>query len=291
MSVASSTGLRPTSYPLAVGSGVTRVIEAGAGDRIMICLHGIGSHAGWWRRNLQQLAAQGFRVIVPDLPGHGFAAASPGWPLTIDGYAEFVLQLASTLTVERPVVLVGHSLGGHVASAAALRKPGLVSHLILVAPTGITAMGDQRLRATQQRQSDLSRGAIASKLRFAIANPELVTEDWIDEDFRINNGPGAVLTLRAVAAYLGSSLDDHVLGAELAEFARRVPTLLVWGDADRSVPIDVGREAHELVKAARFAVMHGAAHVPHYELPTDFAQVVMAFLANAELEAEHAHFE
>jgi 2-hydroxy-6-oxonona-2,4-dienedioate hydrolase len=291
MSAPRSPALRLISYPLAVGPGITRVVEAGVGDRIMICIHGIGSHAGWWRRNIQQLAAQGFRVIAADLPGHGFAAATPGWPLTIDGFGEFIIQLADSLAVKSPVLLVGHSLGGHASAAAAIQKPDLTSHLILVAPTGITAMGSERLRATQQRQSDLSREAIAAKLRFAIADPELVTEDWIDEDFRINNGPGAVLTLRAVAAYLGSSLDDHVIGAELAEIAKRIPTLLVWGDADRSVPIEVGREAHEVVKAARFAVLHGVAHVPHYELPTDFAQVVRAFLANSLLEAEHAHFE
>jgi 2-hydroxy-6-oxonona-2,4-dienedioate hydrolase len=282
---------RPISYPLAVGSGITRVVEAGAGDRMMMCIHGIGSHAGWWRRNIQQLAAQGYRVIAPDLPGHGFAAASPGWPLTIDGFRDFILQLANTLALGSPVVLVGHSLGGHAAAAAALHKPDLISHLVLVAPTGITAMGEARLRAMQQRQSDLSREAIAAKLRFAIADPELVTEEWIDEDVRINNGPGAVSTLRAVAAYLGSSLDDHVIGAELAEFAKRVPTLLVWGDADRSVPIAVGREARMIVKAARFAVLHGAAHVPQYELPTAFAEVVRAFLADSELAAEDSHFE
>jgi 2-hydroxy-6-oxonona-2,4-dienedioate hydrolase len=282
---------RPISYPLAVGSGITRVIEVGTGDRVMICIHGIGSHAGWWRRNIELLAAQGYRVVAADLPGHGFAAASPGWPLTIDGYADFVLELASTLTAGNPVILVGHSLGGHAAAAAALQRPDQVSRLILVAPTGITAMGAERLRSTQQRQSDLSRQAIATKLRFAIADPRLVTEDWIDEDARINNGPGAVLTLRAVAAFLGSSLDDHVLGPELADLAERVPTLLVWGDADRSVPIDVGRQAGQVVKAARFAVLHGAAHVPQYELPVDFTQVVLAFLGNSELEAEHAHFE
>jgi 2-hydroxy-6-oxonona-2,4-dienedioate hydrolase len=257
----------------------------------MICIHGIGSHAGWWRRNMQQLAAQGYRVIAPDLPGHGFAASAPGWPLTIDGFAEFILQLADALDMQGPVVLVGHSLGGHAAAAAALQKPDFISHLILVAPTGIAAVGDERLRATQQRQSDLSREAIAAKLRFAIADPRLVTEDWIDEDVRINNGPGAVRTLRAMAAFLGASLDDHAIGVELADFAKRVPTLFVWGDADRSVPIEIGREARDVVKAARFAVLHGAAHVPHYELPTAFAQVVRAFLTDSELEAEHAHFE
>jgi pyruvate dehydrogenase E2 component (dihydrolipoamide acetyltransferase) len=282
---------RPISYPLAVGAGITRVVEAGTGDGMMICIHGIGSHAGWWRRNLQDLATLGYRVIAADLPGHGFAAASPGWPLTITGYRDFILQLAETLAPAGPVVLAGHSLGGHAAAAAALQKPGLASRLVLVAPTGITPMGEARLRATEQRQSDFSREAIAAKLRFAIADPELVTEDWISEDVRMNTGPGAAAALRAAAAHLGSSLDDHVIGAELADLAERVPTLLVWGDADRSVPIEAGREARGVVKAARFAVLHGAAHVPHYELPIAFAQVVAAFLANSEPDIEDAHFE
>jgi 2-hydroxy-6-oxonona-2,4-dienedioate hydrolase len=282
--------LRTISYPVAVGPGITRVVEAGIGDQMMICIHGIGSHAGWWRRNIQDLAALGYRVIAVDLPGHGFAAASPGWPLTVTGYRDFILQLADTLAPARPIVL-GHSLGGHVAAAAALHEPGLVSHLVLVAPTGITKMGEARLRATEQRQSDFSREAVAAKLGFAIADPALVTEDWIEEDVRMNNGPGAPTSLRAIASHLGSSLDDHVIGAELADLAKRLPTLLVWGDADRSVPLQAGREARMVVTAARFAVLHGAAHVPHYELPTAFARVVEAFLAGSEREIEDVHFE
>jgi 2-hydroxy-6-oxonona-2,4-dienedioate hydrolase len=282
---------RPISYPLAVGTGITRVIEAGGADQVMICVHGIGSHAGWWRRNLADLAALGFRVIAADLPGHGFAASSPGWPLTVTGYRDFLLQLARTLAPAGPVVLVGHSLGGHVAAAAAIEAPGLASQLILVAPTGITAMGEERLRATQARQSDMSREAIAAKLRFAIADPDLVTEEWIEEDVRTNNGPGAVATLREIAAHLGSSLDEHILGTGLAALAERVPTLLVWGDADRSVPIQAGREARAMVPAARFAVLHGAAHVPNFEMPAAFAQVVAAFLADSDPEIANAHFE
>jgi len=93
------------------------------------------------------------------------------------------------------------------------------------------------------------------------------------------------------ASYLGSSLDDHVIGAGLANLAQRVPTLIAWGDADRSVPIQTGHEARMVVKAARFAVLHGAAHVPQYELPKAFAQVVEAFLTGSEPEIEDAHFE
>ena len=81
------------------------------------------------------------RVIAPDLPGHGFAAASPGWPMTVPGHRDFVIQLAATCAPAGPAVLVGHSLGGHVAAAAVLAAPELASHLVLVAPTGITMMG------------------------------------------------------------------------------------------------------------------------------------------------------
>jgi pimeloyl-ACP methyl ester carboxylesterase len=69
------------------------------------------------------------------------------------------------------------------------------------------------------------------------------------------------------------------------------PRVLVWGDADRLAPIDVGRQARMLVMVARFAVLHEAAHVPHYEVPAAFAPVVRAFLADSEVKTEDAHFE
>jgi 2-hydroxy-6-oxonona-2,4-dienedioate hydrolase len=272
---------RTITYPIRVEGGITRVVAGGgAEDRTMVLVHGVGSHAGWWRNNIADLAALGFRVMAVDLPGHGFAARQPGWPLTVLGYRDFLLSFLRSF-VGRPAILVGHSLGGQVAAAAAIEDPQCVTHLILSAPTGITALGAERLRATEKRQTDFSRAGIEAKLRFATADPKLVTDEWVEEDFRINNGPGAHVSLRAIARHLAAELDDYVIGKDLAEAAAALPVLIVWGGADRSIPLASGQVAKDAVPNAHFVVIPDVAHVPQYEAPQQFAEAMKAFLGGS----------
>jgi pimeloyl-ACP methyl ester carboxylesterase len=277
-------------YPISVGNGASRIVECGSGDCPALLVHGIGSHAGWWDRNLEGLAELGLHVYAVDLPGHGFAAANPGWDLTVHGYRDFLAEVHKSV-IGAPACLIGHSLGGHVAAAMALLQPSSVESLILVAPTGITAMGSERLRATQQRQSDVSREAIERKLRFATYRPEIVTQSWIEQDFRINNGPGAPESLSTIAAHLGGYLDNYVVGERLADLVEMIPTLLVWGEEDRSVPITEGRLAHQVLTGARLAVLEGAAHIPHFEVPEAFNAVVATFLSGEQRDVSGATWE
>lgn len=278
------------SYPVAIGDGVSRVIEYGSGDRPALLVHGIGSHAGWWDRNLLGLAELGLHVYAVDLPGHGFAASAPGWDLTVPGYRDFLAEVHEKV-IGAPACLIGHSLGGHVAAAMALQRPSSVESLILVAPTGITAMGAERLRATQERQSDVSREAIERKLRFATFDPEVVTESWVEQDYRMNNGPGAPESLRSIAAHLGGHLDEYVIGEKLAGLVGSIPMLLVWGSEDRSVPISEGRVAHEILPGAHFVALEGAAHIPHYEVPDAFHAVAGAFFSDDQPDVPGATWE
>lgn len=278
------------TYPVGIGNGVTRITECGSGDRVALLIHGIGSHTGWWDRNLEGLVRLGLHVYAVDLPGHGFAAATPGWDLTIPAYCEFVQRVQDEV-VGGPLMLVGHSLGGHIAAIAALANPQAVRSMVLIAPTGITPMGRERLLATERRQSDVSREAIERKLRFATFDPDIVTETWIEQDFRINNGPGAAVSLRAIAAHLGNHLDDYVVGAQVASLAESVPTLLVWGREDRSVPLSEGRLARSSMPAATLAVIDGSAHVPHLEVPRAFSEIVASFLDNEEGDIEGVEWE
>jgi pimeloyl-ACP methyl ester carboxylesterase len=279
------------TYPCAVGEYTTRVLEAGSGENFMVFVHGVGSHAWWWRNNLLPLADAGFHVYALDLPGHGFGPKGVNSSAhTVDSYADFARSFVEELPSGR-LVLVGHSLGGHVVAQLTAAQTVAVAGLVLVAPTGIAPVGEAAREATRKRQSDTSLDAIRTKLRFAIHDPQLVTEEWVYEDHRINNSPGAVESLRQIAAHIGDSLDDNVVGGRLAPLTQSIPTLLVWGRDDMSVTLDSGREARRVLPAAQMAVIDATAHVPSFEAPDLFNAIVIDFLRGRRFVAPGVRWE
>ncbi len=93
-----------------------------------VLVHG-ACHGGWcWDRVAPLLEASGHRVLAPDLPGRG-ARGKPGWwRWTLDDYARAIVETAKQ--AGRPVIAVGHSMGGQVISAAAEADPGLFQRLV-----------------------------------------------------------------------------------------------------------------------------------------------------------------
>jgi pimeloyl-ACP methyl ester carboxylesterase len=87
------------------------VHEWGAGDRVAVLVHGITSDASSWRRLGPELAARGYRVLAPDLRGHGL---SPRGTYGIEAWAADVMESVPA----RPELALGHSLGGAVLAAA-----------------------------------------------------------------------------------------------------------------------------------------------------------------------------
>jgi 2-hydroxy-6-oxonona-2,4-dienedioate hydrolase len=279
------------TYPRAVGDHTTRVLEAGSGESHIVFVHGVGSHAWWWRNNLVPLADEGFHSFAIDLPGHGFGPKGVSAPEpTVHGYADFVRRFVGELPSGK-LVLVGHSLGGHIVAELTASQTFAVSALVMVAPTGIAPVGEAAREATRRRQSDTSLDAIRAKLLFAIHDPRLVTEDWVHEDYMINNSPGAVDALRQISAHIGDSLDDNIVGGRLAPLTESVPTLLVWGRDDRSVILSSGREARRMLPAAHMAVIDATAHVPSFEAPDLFNAILVNFLRGRRFEAAGVSWE
>lgn len=110
-------------------------MEAGEGPAVLL-LHGLGSSLDTWRRNVQPLADAGYRVLAPDLPGHGDSDK----PVSLDydplATVDFTSRLLDALGV-RKASLVGNSAGGLVATMFALEHPERTGRLALVAPGGL----------------------------------------------------------------------------------------------------------------------------------------------------------
>jgi pimeloyl-ACP methyl ester carboxylesterase len=267
------------SYPLAVRSAGTRVLEAGAGDRAVVLLHGVGARADRWRENIGPLADAGFHVYAVDFPGHGFAEKGGAPDYSVCGFAQFVREVLDELRL-REVSIVGTSLGAHVAGRVAVDDPGRVDAVVLVGPMGLTPVGAEARKKLAEAVVEASREGIARKLRALVHDDDLVTESWIDEEWRINNSAGAAEALSRLAAYFADRIDDDVVGAELAEQAPEVRSLLVWGSDDVLVPTALARGALSVLRpGSQLVTVQATGHAPYLERPAAFNEPVIDFLS------------
>lgn len=265
------------AYPFGVGTVTTRVIEAGEGDDALVLLHGLTSRADRWLGNVQELAALGYRVVAPDLPGHGFASKDPAFDHSVGGYRDFILTLLDGLQIRR-AVMVGTSLGGHVLADLACRAPERVERLVMIGSMGLQALGEDRIAAIRKGLEDMSASAIRTRLLTVFSDASFVTDDLVREDARVNTSPGAQESLQAFGRYLADRFSDDLVLDRLATIDGQVPLLLLWGDQDRSAPLDIAKAARAQLPNARLAIMGGVNHTPYMENPPVFRRILHAFL-------------
>jgi pimeloyl-ACP methyl ester carboxylesterase len=261
-----------------VGGGVTlRLLEGGPSPdrpsdttRPIVLLHGRGHAATTWAPFLRPLAARR-RTIAVDLPGFG-QSASRAWTGggAEVGMAFFVDPVEATLrdlALDRPL-LVGHSLGGLVALAIALRGHVDPAALVLIDAMGLART--VRTRARLYYRADPERLARWRKpLRLATevlggARPSMA-EALRSELLEVPGGRRAAA--RAFAAMCPLLGDVHHLGeAALARVA--APALLVWGARDEAFPLEVAERASRVMRDAALHVVDGG-HSPHVERPAE----------------------
>lgn len=266
-------------YPLAVDGVLTRVLAAGSGSDHLVLIHGVGARADRWVRNVDALAGAGWCVWAFDLPGHGLAQKGPGPDYSVPGYARFLEGFLDAVGAGSAAV-VGTSLGGHVAATLACERPERVRALVLVGSIGLVPWGAERRAASRSRLRDVSRQGVARKLEVVVHDPGLVTDEWLAEEYLVNNSPGAEASFAAISDYVADRIDDDLIGPRLAAMApdRRPPTLLIWGEQERAVPLDTGRKAHAMLDGSELAVISGASHAPYFENPDEFNRVLLDFL-------------
>jgi pimeloyl-ACP methyl ester carboxylesterase len=261
------------SYPMQVGGTLTRILQAGLSGEAVILVHGTGTRADRWVRNLEPLAEAGFKIYALDLPGHGFAEKSASFDHSVSGYAKFLSSFIEGLDGAK-VTIVGTSLGGQVAATFATLHPDKINRVVLVGSMGLVPVGEEMRLRIQAGATNQTRDFIAQKLRRVIADPALVTDTLIEEEFIFNNSPGAADALTKLGQYIATDLDKDVVGEKLNELPSDVPILLVWGDQDKTVPLATGLAAHKLIHRSKLAVLKGVAHTSYFEDPLSFNHVL-----------------
>jgi pimeloyl-ACP methyl ester carboxylesterase len=263
------------TYPLGIGALTTRVFESGNSGPVVIFVHGTGGRADRWIRNMDALAAAGYHAYAFDLPGHGFASKGAGVACSVPAYREFLAQFISAIGATKPTI-VGTSLGGHVVASYATAHADDITSIVLCGSMGLVAIGDEARGRIQAGANNQTREGIASKMTRVIHDPVHVTPEMLEEEFRVNNSPGASESFKTLGQYIAADLDKDVVGDALAR--QKFPVLLVWGAEDKTVAPSVGEAARKLLPTSHLAVLGGAAHTVYYERADDFNAVLIDFL-------------
>jgi pimeloyl-ACP methyl ester carboxylesterase len=251
--------------------GRTRYFEAGSGDP-MLLLHGAGFASGGdnWLLNIGPLAEH-FRVLAPDCVGWG-----AGDQLTL-GYSfaylvDFVREFQDALNIARSHV-VGHSMGGWIASLLAYESPNRIEKLVLVASGGLATRPLPTMVDWQPPTEAQFRASLANLERAGVDVEPLVQKRlaWASE-------PDRVARFRDVMLHMTNSETRYRYNT-----ARRLPlvqssTLVLWGSEDKVNSIDLGETTHRLISGSRLVIFEGAGHGLPSEQPGRFNGTVLDFL-------------
>ncbi len=265
------------SFPLDIGDIQTRVLRSGRGQRHVLFLHGAGARADRWADTAQALDPDLYSAYAIDFPGHGFATKGDIPAYSVTGYAAFVRAVMGALDLARPAV-VGTSMGAHVASWLACEEPEEVNGLCLVGAVGLTPLDKTLSEMIAGSLLALDREHIAMKLRVVLKNHALVTDEFIEEEWRINNSAGAHEGFAMLVAYWREALPNDVIGDRLAAMKHTLPIRLIWGSEDRSSPPAMGHAAAALLTDGRLHMVPGAGHAPYLDAPEAFNAVLHPFL-------------
>lgn len=267
--------------------------EGQPNGRTVLLLHGKNFFGSYWKDTIRVLTHSGFRVVVPDQIGFG-KSSKPNIHYSFHLLAANTRKLLDTLGI-RQVAVVGHSMGGMLATRFTLMYPEKVTHLVLENPIGLE---DYRDIVPYAALEDVYRGELNAteesirayqRTYYAAWKPEYDEYATIAARERLS---GEYPRLAMSSALTYQMIYEQPVCHEFANI--RAKTLLVIGQADRTVVgksrvrkellpqvgqyPQLGRKTAALIPGAKLVEIPGVGHIPHFEAREQFHRELLAFL-------------
>jgi pimeloyl-ACP methyl ester carboxylesterase len=255
-------------------------ISAGAG-RPVILIHGLAASLHDWDDLIPVLTQNGYSTYAVDLLGHGESPKIGERAYQMDWIFEHFSEWMKSLRLTEPAILIGHSMGGHVALEYARRVSAWTRGLILVAPFYSRLQLPFLLRNAYER-TNLSRWIVDR-------TPEWLFRVFVEiSSVAIGHSVGALRALpervrtQTILDYKRTAPGIYHVPNVISDMTGylpeiNTPTLVVWGDRDKTLsPSSFPRLVRALPKGR--GEMFNAGHVPHQSHPEIFHQRVMEFL-------------
>jgi pimeloyl-ACP methyl ester carboxylesterase len=258
-----------------------RFAHAGTGPALVL-VHGLLGYSFSWRQVIPSFAPQ-FEVFAPDMPGSGFSDCDPTLDCRLSSAAKRLLGFLDAVGVGS-CDLIGSSYGGATALRLAALAPSRVRRLVLVSPANPwSRIGRIRLALLQNRMVAAVFPSLARPMRplhdhffrRMWGDPSRITPDIYRGYFAVIRRVGVLE--HAAKLVQTWKADMQELEAALPQLSK-IPTLLVWGDKDRTVDPASAEPLQQHFQSAQIAIIEGAGHLPYEECPEEFTRIVTDFL-------------
>jgi haloalkane dehalogenase len=271
------------------GIEMSFVEEGDPENPAVVFLHGFPTSSFLWREFVP-LFAPWTHVLAPDLLGCGDSGTPEGAELHIRAQAGYVRELMEGLGVDR-FAAVAHGHGGGIAQLLALE--GGVEAMVLVDSIAFDAWPSEAAKALQrlapdEQREDVIRGAFDAFLDKAMAKPERLTNSLRDAYLAPFIGQEGVRAFfRGIHAADGVGLTGKE--DELANLT--CSTLILWGENDPYLPVEVAERLNDAIPTSSLAVLPGCSYLLPEDAPETIAPLAFDYLRSKYLGRPHSHGE
>jgi pimeloyl-ACP methyl ester carboxylesterase len=237
-----------------------RYVDEGTGEVLML-LHGLFGALSNWESVVNRFSKR-FRVVIPMLPIYEMPIKEAG----LEGLRSFVEDFVKMMRIEK-AIMMGNSLGGHVALLYTLANPDKVSKLVL---TGSSGLFENGMGGSYPRRG--SYDYVKERVEYTFYDRTVASKELIDEVFETTKSIPKCMRIVAIA----KSAQRNNLSNDLPRIG--IPTLLVWGLNDTITPPMVAYEFNRLIPKSELQFVDQCCHAPMMERPELFNELVENFL-------------
>jgi pimeloyl-ACP methyl ester carboxylesterase len=242
--------------------------EAGEGVPIVV-LHGLMGGLSNFDAVASHFSEKGYKVVIPNLPIYTQSILKTN----VKAFARYVKDFITYKGFDR-VILLGNSLGGHIALYHTKMYPEKVAGLVLTGSSGLyeSAMGD-----SYPKRGDYE--YIKKKAQDVFYDPKMATKELVDEVYAsVNDRIKLIKTLT-----IAKSAIRHNMAKDLPKM--HVQTCLIWGRNDRVTPPSVAEEFNELLPNVTLHWIEQCGHAAMMENPAEFNRLLEDWLTHTHLKA------
>ena len=242
--------------------------EAGEGTPIVV-LHGLMGGLSNFDAVASYFSEKGYKIVIPDLPIYTQNILKTN----VKAFAKYVKDFITFKGFDR-VILLGNSLGGHIALYHTKMYPEKVAGLVLTGSSGLyeSAMGD-----SYPKRGDYE--YIKKKAEDVFYDPKIATKELVDEVYAsVNDRIKLIKTLT-----IAKSAIRHNMAKDLPKM--HVQTCLIWGRNDRVTPPSVAEEFNELLPNVTLHWIDKCGHAAMMERPEEFNRLLEDWLTHTHLKA------